>query len=92
MERIGDIIKRVVGQGGEITARHTDDIETMWYRIVDGVIGEHSYVVNVKGERLIIRVDNRCYITEIKRREEEILSRLQDSGWRNIKKIICRIG
>lgn len=92
MEKIGDIIKRVIKGIPYTGTRYLDDIDTLWYRIVDAGIGQHSYVIGVKGDILTVRVDSRCYLTEIKRREGEILSKLHESGWNKIKKIRCRIG
>ncbi|MDD3725841.1 MAG: DciA family protein [Candidatus Ratteibacteria bacterium] len=94
MERIGEVIKRVIEQQEQThqEIRKTDDIDTLWYRIVDARIGEHSYVVKVHNSTLTVRVDSRCYLTEIKRREQELISKIQNYGWRSIKKIECRLG
>ncbi|MCM8762670.1 MAG: DUF721 domain-containing protein [Candidatus Omnitrophica bacterium] len=93
MEKIGDIIKRVISKKGQIEeTRSIDDIEAVWYKAVDTTIGQHSYVVYIKGSNITIKVDNRCYITEIKRKEKEILSKLHNYGWKGIKRIDCRIG
>jgi len=92
MERIGDVVKRVISKKGQIDGiRKIDDIDAVWYRVVDEDLGSHSYVVKVKGGILTIRVDSRCYLTELKRKEKEILSRLQEYGWKT-KRIDCRIG
>ncbi|MCM8829387.1 MAG: DUF721 domain-containing protein [Candidatus Omnitrophica bacterium] len=94
MEKIGDIVKRVISKKGQIeeTTRSIDDIEAVWYKVVDPIIGQHSYVVYIKGGSITINVDSRCYITEIKRKEKEILSELHRYGWKGIKGIDCRIG
>lgn len=93
MERIGDIVKRVISKKGQIEGvREIDDIEAVWYKVVDSLIREHSYVVKVKGSVITINVDSRCYITEIKRKEKNILSKLHNYGWKGIKDIDCRIG
>lgn len=92
MEKIGDIIKRVIDQKGREETRKVDDIDTLWYRILEPDLGEHSYIVKINSDSISVRVDNRCYLTEIKRREEEILSKLHSLGWMHIKKIRYRIG
>jgi len=92
MERIGEVVKRVISKRGQIDEiRKIDDIEAVWHRIVDEGVGSHSYIVKVKGSILTVRVDSRCYLTELKRKEKEILSLLQDYGWK-IKRIDYRIG
>ncbi|HOL21279.1 MAG TPA: DciA family protein [bacterium] len=93
MEKIGDVIKRVISKKGQIDEiRRIDDIDSVWYKIVDESMRLHSYVVRVKGNSITIRVDNRCYLTEIKRKEKEFISQLQNYGWKDIKRIDCRIG
>ncbi|MCX8083015.1 MAG: DUF721 domain-containing protein [bacterium] len=93
MERIGDIIKKVLSKKGQIEkVREIDDIEAVWCKAVESGIGEHSYVVSVKGKTITVRVDSKCYLTEIKRQEKEILSQLARYGWKGLTKIDCRIG
>lgn len=93
MDSISDIIGKIIRNKGRVgKTRGIDDIEAVWYKAVAGNVAEHSYVVKVHGNMLTVRVDSRCYLAEIKRKEREILAVMQDYGWGRIKKINCRIG
>lgn len=93
MEKIGDVIKKIISKKWQVQeAREINDIEAVWYKIVDTKMGEHTYVVSAKDKTITVMVDSRCYLSEIKRREKEILSKLQKYGWKEIQKIECRIG
>ena len=103
MEKIGSIIGRVSGgDKASLTTksvsdepllefRDNGDIDCLWFRIVDEKLRAHSYVENIRRSVLVVRVDSSCYLSEIRMKKGEILSKLHAAGWEQIRNIECRI-
>lgn len=101
MERIGDIISKIIpslNQGKPLVPNGQDfyknrvvgDIEGLWCRVVDEDLRAHSYVEFVRNNTLFVKVDSSCYLSILKMKSRDILTRLQDAGT-NIKNIKFRI-
>lgn len=81
------------GKAGKLSQdnRISDDIESLWCKLVDEDLRAHSYVEFLRQGTLFVKVDSSCYLSALKMKSSDILVRLKKSGSSNIKNIKFRM-
>ncbi len=78
----------VAGSGNN--ARN-DDIESVWFRIIDDRFKAHSYVKDLSKDRLLVKIDSSCYLAAFNMQKKELLDKLHEAGFVHIRKLEFKI-
>lgn len=72
--RVGDALDRVLGALGAAPSRSLTGVFDRWNEIVGPTVAEHASPVAVKGDTLVIAVDDPAWATQLRFLEVEILA------------------
>jgi len=92
MERVGDILKRYIDSIKYLNENNQLNIFTGWEAIVGRKFFNHSKVVDIVNNTLIIEIDHPGWMQLFKMKEQEILNKIQkqypETEVENIKIIV----
>ena len=88
-ERIGEIARKIIKRikEGIVEENRVLDVDTLWCKIIDEGLKGHCYVLGKRKGILFVKVEGSCYLTELKRRKNNLLKKLKEAGITEIKDI-----
>ncbi|MCM8757004.1 MAG: DUF721 domain-containing protein [Candidatus Omnitrophica bacterium] len=74
IERIDSILQRLLNipQVDSETLERTLEPDVLWGRTVNKYLAAHSYVDQVKGDTLIVKVDSSVYLQELRMSQKQL--------------------
>lgn len=91
MDNIKDVIQKVIGNIAEKNPDEHDKIKRIWQNLLNEKELEHTKLIGVKEETLLVCVDSPAWLYQMRIRQSKILRQLKEEVF-NIKYIRFKIG